>query len=152
MSYLQVMDVGEIRRLNVEAIADRMGRKTFAARTGISPTYVTRMLKEPGHKDRKAIGERLARRIEAKLNLAPQSLDSPPGAAALESAAAVPVLAPVDGRAIGEVQRAIELVAAWLNAIDDDDERADTTAVIETYLRSPDSKRARDAVFKRLGG
>lgn len=81
------MDAYEVRRLNVARLIEHKfaGRqKDFARATGISATYVSRMLKAPGEKDQKRIGEDKARQIEDVLNLPTKSLDIPPDGVSMD--------------------------------------------------------------------
>lgn len=97
------MDLFEARRLVVQRLIDspRFGgsNAAFAKATGISPSYVTRMLKEPGQADRKRIGDDNALKIEGKLNLSPGEVLHPPGTGRTETGAALPALPSAKGAA-----------------------------------------------------
>ncbi|CAB4126102.1 LexA SOS-response transcriptional repressors (RecA-mediated autopeptidases) [uncultured Caudovirales phage] len=75
MNYFPTMDLYEARRLVVQRIIDSPrfegSNAAFANATGISPSYVSRMLKEHGHENRKRIGDDNALKIESALNLRP---------------------------------------------------------------------------------
>ena len=81
MRYLGVMNVYEIRRARLAQLITKRfdgSQADFARASGISPTYVTRMLKDDASPSRKRIGEDLARQIEDRLNLPSHWLDVAP--------------------------------------------------------------------------
>lgn len=85
ISYLEVMkDVFEMRRLALERLIrvkfDGI-QQAFASKVGISPSYVTRMLKPPGEAPRKSIGEAMVRKIEDGLGVDLMSFASASGSA-----------------------------------------------------------------------
>lgn len=76
------MDLYEARRQVVQRLINTLfDRKAaaFSEATGISPTYVTRMLKAEGEPSKKRIGDDMALRLEgvAALKLLPGELVSP---------------------------------------------------------------------------
>jgi len=96
MRYLGVMNVYEIRRARLaQLIAKRYdgSQADFARASGISPTYVTRMLKDDASPSRKRIGEDLARQIEDRLNLPSHWLDSAPERQSAELHVSEPAIA-----------------------------------------------------------
>ena len=79
-AYAGAMDIYEARRLAVlELIRSRFAGKqvAFVEATGIPASYVSRMLKQPGDRTGKRIGEEIARRIEDKLGLPGDAVVSP---------------------------------------------------------------------------
>jgi transcriptional regulator with XRE-family HTH domain len=89
------MDIYEARRQVVlRLIRSRFGgsQAEFAAKTGIPPSYVTRMLKEAGATSFKRIGDDMALKIENKLDLEPGSVLNP--VAGREPAKAQPAAPP----------------------------------------------------------
>lgn len=74
------MDIYGARRLAVLGLIKerfRGNQGDFARATGISASYVSRMLKPEGEPSRKRIGEDQARKIEDKLDLQADTLVSP---------------------------------------------------------------------------
>lgn len=70
------MDLYEIRRLNLVNLVTKLTTQAeFARRTGISPSYLSRMLKPVGEAPRKNIGEEMARQIESSLGLDEGDMD-----------------------------------------------------------------------------
>lgn len=70
--YPEVMEIYEARRLAVkQLIEDRFAgnQRAFALEVGIAASYVSRMLKAEGEKDRKRIGDEVAMKIEAVFDL-----------------------------------------------------------------------------------
>lgn len=93
MRYLRVMNVYEIRRALLAQLIEKRfdgSQADFARASGISPTYVTRMLKDDTSPSRKRIGEGLARQIEDRLNLPALWLDTARERANLDVHAAEP--------------------------------------------------------------
>jgi hypothetical protein len=74
------MDIYESRRLVLLDVLRRSfdGRQAaLAAAIKVSPSYLTRMLKEPGDTTKKSIGDLLAQRIEEELGLPAGALLNP---------------------------------------------------------------------------
>ena len=74
------MDIYEARVRAVRAILDsRYGgnQAALSADTGVSPSYMTRMLKSAGEEGRKRIGDGMAIKLEAALDLEPGALLHP---------------------------------------------------------------------------
>jgi SOS-response transcriptional repressor LexA len=74
------MDIYEARRRLLERLIRTKcdsSNANFSAKTGIAPSYVTRMLKPEGEKSRKKIDTDIAMRIEAALDLEPGSMLHP---------------------------------------------------------------------------
>jgi SOS-response transcriptional repressor LexA len=82
VSNLRAMNVKEARRLALQVILDSpafRGNKAALARSlNMNASYLGKILKEPGEKDHKGIGEDLARDIEHALGLTPGHLDIVP--------------------------------------------------------------------------
>jgi phage repressor protein C with HTH and peptisase S24 domain len=81
--YPEGMDLYELRRLAVQRLIDtRFGgnQAAFSADAGISTSYLSRMLKAEGEKNRKRIGDDMAVRLEETLGLIGGALVNPPAA------------------------------------------------------------------------
>lgn len=79
-AYPDEMDMYERRRIALQnLIESRFGgnQAAFAADAQIASSYVNRLLKLEGDKNRKRLGEDLAEEIEHRLNLEPDSLKHP---------------------------------------------------------------------------
>lgn len=71
--YPEVMDLYEARRLALQNLIDTRfegNQRAFAAESGISPSYVSRMLKHEGERNRKRIGDDTAQKLETVFDLA----------------------------------------------------------------------------------
>ena len=102
MRYLGVMNVYEIRRARLAQLIEKRfdgSQADFARASGISPTYVTRMLKDDASPSKKRIGEDLARQVEDRLNLPTHWLDNVPERQTPELHASESAAAPYPGRA-----------------------------------------------------
>ena len=88
------MDPREIRRLKLNKVVDDLfegKRSALAAAIGQQSGFVTRILSEPGTKNAKTIGEKLARSIEEALKLPRMYLDTEGEAAPASELSARPI-------------------------------------------------------------
>jgi SOS-response transcriptional repressor LexA len=105
------MDLFEARRESLQRLIDgprfRGSQAAFCQATKIAASYLSRMLKEPGEKDRKRIGDDMALKIENALNLPAGELLHPKGTGRAERSNVIDI----------EPRRRVPLIS-WVQAGD----------------------------------